>query len=94
MVSRVVPHDNLMAECEKIAKKICLLFPVGVNMTKVSVNRALEGMGFLSVISNNLELMIHFDISSEPEQDEFNKISDKQGLKTALNWRDDLFKDL
>ena len=94
MVNRVVPHDNLMAECEKIAKKICLLFPVGVNMTKVSVNRALEGMGFLSVISNNLELMIHFDISSEPEQDEFNKISDKQGLKAALNWRNARFKDL
>ncbi len=93
-VSRVVPHDNLMAECEKIAKKICLLSPVGVNMTKVSVNRALEGMGFLSAISNNLELMIHFDISSEPEQDEFNKISDKQGLKAALNWRDARFKDL
>jgi len=79
-----------MAECEKI----CLLSPVGVNMSKVSVNRALEGMGFLSAIGNNLELMIHFDISSEPEQDEFNKIGDKQGLKTALNWRDDLFKDL
>ena len=73
-VNRVVPHDNLMAECEKIAKKICLLSPVGVNMTKMSVNRALEGMGFLSAISNNLELMIHFDISSEPEQDEFNKL--------------------
>ena len=75
MVNRVVPHDNLMAECEKIAKKICLLFPVGVNMTKVSVNRALEGMRFLSVISNNLELMIHFDINSEPEQDEFNRLA-------------------
>jgi enoyl-CoA hydratase/carnithine racemase len=59
-----------------------------------TVNRALEGMGFLSAISNNLELMIHFDISSEPEQDEFNKISDKQGLKAALNWRDGRFKDL
>ena len=45
MVNRVVLHDNLMAKCEKIAKKICLLSPVGVNMSKVSVNRALEGMG-------------------------------------------------
>ena len=94
MVSRVVPHDDLMAECEKVAKKICLLSPIGVKMTKISVNRALEGMGFLSAINNNLELMIHFDISSDPEQDEFNKISDKQGLKAALNWPDARFKDL
>jgi len=94
MVSRAVPHDDLMAECEKVAKKICLLSPIGVKMTKASVNRALEGMGFLSAINNNLELMIHFDISSDPEQDEFNKISNKQGLKAALNWRDARFKDL
>ena len=94
MVSRVVPHDDLMAECEKVARKISLLSPTGVKMTKISVNRALEGMGFLSAINHNLELMTHFDITSDPEQDEFNTISHEQGLRAALNWRDARFKDL
>lgn len=94
MVSRVVPHDDLMSECEKVAKKICLLSPIGVKMTKASVNRALERMGLLSAINDNLESMIHFDISTDPEQDEFNTISHEQGLKAALNWRDARFKDL
>ena len=94
MVSRVVPHDDLMAECEKVARKISLLSPTGVKMTKISVNRALEGMGFLSAINHNLELMTHFDITSDPEQDEFNTISHEQGLSAALNWRDARFKDL
>ena len=67
---------------------------MGVKMTKMSVNRALEGMGLLSAINNNLELMIHFDISTDPEQDEFNTISHEQGLRAALNWRDARFKDL
>ena len=94
MVSRVVPHDDLMAECKKVARKISLLSPTGVKMTKISVNRALEGMGFLSAINHNLELMTHFDITSDPEQDEFNTISHEQGLRAALNWRDARFKDL
>ena len=63
-------------------------------MSKISVNRALEGMGFLSAIQNNLELMTHFDISATPEQEEFNAIRQSQGLKAALGWRDARFQDL
>ena len=94
LVSRVVEHDQLIPECELIAKKITLLSPLGVKMSKVSINRALEGMGFLSAIQNNLELMTHFDISSTPEQVEFNEIRQSKGLRAALNWRDARFKHL
>lgn len=94
LVSRVVPHDQLMAECERIAKKITLLSQVGVKMSKIAVNRALEGMGFLSAIQQNLELVTHFDISATPEQEEFNAIRQSEGLKAALNWRDARFQNL
>ena len=94
MVSRVVPHDELMTECEKVARKITLLSPMGVKMTKLSVNRALEGMGLLSAINHNLELMTHFDLSDDPEQKEFNTIRHERGLRAALDWRDARFKDL
>lgn len=94
LVSRVVAHDDLMAECERIARKICLISAVGVKMTKIAVNRALEGMGFLSAIQHNIELMTHFDTSVTPEQEEFNAIRREQGLRAALNWRDARFKDL
>ena len=94
LVNRVVPHDNLMAECEKVAKKICLLPQIGVKMTKESVNRAMEEMGFLSAVKHNLELMTLFDTNTSPEQEEFNAISESQGLRAALDWRDSRFKDL
>ena len=71
-----------------------MLSYVGVKMTKVSVNRALEGMGFLSTIQHNLELMTHFGISITPEQEEFNVIRQEQGLRAALDWRDARFKGL
>ena len=94
LVNRVVPHDQLMVECEKVARKITMLSEVGVKMTKISVNRALEGMGFLSSVQHNLELMTHFDISVTPEQEEFNTIRQEKSLRAALDWRDARFKDL
>ena len=63
-------------------------------MTKVAVNRALENMGFLNSVSQNLELMTIFDTSASPEQDEFNAVAAEQGLRAALNWRDARFKEL
>jgi len=94
LVNRVVPQDQLMAECERVARKITMLSEVGVKMTKISVNRALEGMGFLSSVQHNLELMTHFDISVTPEQKEFNIIRQEKNLRAALDWRDARFKDL
>ena len=94
MVSRVVPHDDLMQECEKVARKITLISRVGVKMTKISVNRALEAMGFLTAIQHNLELMTQFDISTDPEQQEFSAIRREHGLRAALDWRDARFRDL
>ncbi len=94
LVSRVVPHDDLLQECERIARKITLISEVGVKMTKIAVNRALEGMGFLTAIQHNLELMTHFDTSVTPEQTEFNSIRQERGLRAALDWRDARFREL
>ena len=92
LVNRGVPHDELMAECEKVAKKICLLPQLGVKLTKEAANRAMEEMGYLNAVRHNLELMTLFGTS--PEQKEFNAISEADGLRTALNWRDARFKAL
>ncbi len=94
MVSRVVPHDDLMAECEKVARKITLISRVGIKNTKISVNRALEAMGMLTAIQHNLELMTQFDISAEPEQQGFSEAVRDGGLRAGLAWRDARFKDL
>ena len=94
LVSRVVPHDQLMEECERVARKMCLMSQLGIKMSKIAVNRALENMGFLNAISQNLELMTIFDTSTSPEQEEFNAVAAEKGLRAALNWRDARFKEL
>jgi enoyl-CoA hydratase len=83
-----------MKECERVAGKISLLSQLGVKMTKIAVNRALEGMGFLSSLQHNLELMVHFEATLSPEQEEFNAIRQESGLRAALNWRDARFREL
>jgi enoyl-CoA hydratase/carnithine racemase len=93
MINRVVPHDQLMAECERTARKLMKIAQVGLKMNKIAVNRALEGMGFLQAIQHNLELVVHFDTSRTPEQAEFNRIRAEQGLRAALDWRDARFKE-
>ena len=94
MVNRVVPHDQLMPECERVARKITRISLVGVKMSKIAVNRALESMGFLTAVQQNLELVTHFDTSATPEQEEFNAIRREKGLRAALDWRDARFHDL
>jgi enoyl-CoA hydratase/carnithine racemase len=93
MINRVVPHEQLLAECERTARKLMKIAQVGLKMNKIAVNRALEGMGFLQAMQHNLELVVHFDTSRTPEQEEFNRIRAEEGLRAALDWRDARFKE-
>ncbi len=93
MINRVVPHDRLLAECERTARKLMKIAQVGLKMNKIAVNRALESMGFLQAIKHNLELVVHFDTSRTPEQEEFNRVRAAKGLRAALDWRDARFKE-
>jgi len=93
MINRVVPHEKLMEEAERMAKKLMLIAQVGLKYNKIAVNRAFEMMGFLNAIQHNMELTTMFDISPTEENAEFNRIRQEQGLRAALNWRDARFKE-
>src|SRR5947207_12066600 len=51
MINRVVPHDSLMAECERTARKLMKIAQVGLKFNKAAINRAFENMGFINSIS-------------------------------------------
>ena len=93
MVNRVVAHDDLIAECERVAHKIRNIPAIGIKTTKISVNRALESAGFLSALNHNLELMTQFDTAETPEHAEFARIRAEQGLRAALAWNRARFSD-
>jgi enoyl-CoA hydratase len=93
MINKVVPHEKLMAECERMARKLIKIARVGVKFNKIAINRAFENMGFLDSIYHNLELVVHFDTTKTEEQEAFNRIRKEKGLRAALDWRDALFKE-
>ena len=93
MINKVVPHDRLIAECEKMARKLINIARVGVKFNKIAINRAFENMGFLNSIYQNLELVTLFDTSRTEEQETFNQIRKEKGLRAALDWRDARFKE-
>ncbi len=93
MINKVVPHDQVMAECEKMARKLTKIARVGVKYNKIAINRAFENMGFLNSIAQNLDLVTMFDISRTEEQEAFNQIRKEKGLRAALDWRDARFKE-
>ena len=93
MVNRVVPHDALMPECERVAHKMRSIPAIGIKTTKLAINRALEAAGFLNALNHNLELMTQFDTADTPEQAEFARIRAADGLRAALEWSRSRFPD-
>ena len=93
MINRVVPHDQLMSECEKTARKLIKIARVGIKYNKAAINHAFENMGFLESIYQNLEFVVLFDTTRTDEHERFNKIRKEKGLRAALDWRDERFKD-
>ena len=93
MINKVVAHDQLIPECEKMARTLIKIAQVGVKYNKIAINRAFENMGFLNSIEQNLDLVTLFDTTRTEEQETFNQLRKDKGLRAALDWRDARFKD-
>ena len=50
MVAKVVPHDELLAEARRMAQRIALVPSYAVEMTKESLRRTYEIMGFRNAL--------------------------------------------
>ena len=99
--SESVPEDKLEARTEELANLIALTPTDLIMMTKRSINRQFEVMGFKTGIAASVDLLA---LSSFREQglyarrsesgeggDEFMRRAEQDGLKAALNWREDKY---
>ena len=91
LVNRVVPRTRLGEETLDLADRIAMLDPVGISLTKRSINRALEVAGFREALMANVDLDAIIESAEVPERREFNRIRAEQGLKAAIAWRDARF---
>ena len=92
LVNRVVPPDRLEEETLVLARRIAVLDPVAISLTKRSINRAWDAAGFRQALMANVDLDAVIEAAEVPERREFNRIREEQGLKDAIAWRDARFR--
>lgn len=92
LVNRVVPRDELDDATLALAEEIAKNEPFVVQTTKRAVNRAWDVAGFRAALAANVELDVMIETANLPARDEFRRITNEQGLKAAIAWRDARFR--
>jgi enoyl-CoA hydratase len=92
LVNRVVPRDRLDDATMELAEEIAKNEPFVVQTTKRAVNRAWDVAGFRAAMAANTELDVMIETANLPARDEFRRITQEQGLKAAIAWRDARFR--
>ncbi len=93
LVNRVVPRDELDAATLALAQEIAKNEPWVVQATKRSVNRAWEVAGFREAMEANVEIDVMIEAANLPARDDFRRITQEQGLKAAIAWRDARYRE-
>lgn len=93
MVNRVVPRDRLDETTLELAREIARNEPYVVQMTKRAVNQAWEAAGFRAALEANTEIDTMIETANLPARAEFRRITQEQGLKAAIAWRDAQHRD-
>src|SRR5687768_575894 len=93
LVNRVVPRDRLDEETLALAEEIAKNEPFVIQATKRAVNRAWDVAGFRSAMEANTQIDVTIESANLPARDEFRRITQEQGLKAAIAWRDARYRD-
>jgi enoyl-CoA hydratase len=92
MVNRVVPSERLTEATLDLANEIAKNEPFVIQTTKRAVNRAWDVAGFRAAMASNTELDVMIETANLPARDEFRRITQQEGLKAAIAWRDARFR--
>lgn len=91
MVAKVVPHDKLMAEANRMAERIARVPPESVQSTKQSLLRTYEIMGIVSALDYHRITDTTVITADIPEKNELLEIRASQGMRAFLEARDGWF---
>ncbi len=94
MVNHVVPDDKLMAFTYRFARKIAAIDPFAVRISKYTMNRAFDIMGFKTALQVNSDLMAIVNNEETDEIKWFKQTAKEKGFKDANSQRLMKFKTL
>jgi enoyl-CoA hydratase len=93
MINKVVPHDKLEEETYKLARRLLKIAPENLRLTKQAVNKTFELMGLKQALEYNVEVVTVMETTETEVRRTFNQIKKEKGLRAALDWRDDRFRE-
>jgi enoyl-CoA hydratase/carnithine racemase len=93
MVARVVPQEQLLGEAMRMARRISMVPPYAVRMTKDSLRRAYETMGFMNAqyLHKANDTLVLGSVGI-PEKDRLFGLMESGDMKAFLEARDGPFK--
>jgi enoyl-CoA hydratase len=91
MINRVVPAAELDAAALQLARQMAAIDPNLVKATKRAINRTLAAQGMLDALEAALAIDLAIEGEGSPDKAAFMEIVRRQGLKSALAWRDARF---
>ena len=92
LVNRVVPRDELDDATMALADEIAKNEPFVVRTMKASINLVWQIAGLRAALDANTELDVMIETANLPARDEFRRITQKEGLKAAIAWRDSRYR--
>lgn len=92
LVNRVVPRDELDEATMALADEIAKNEPFVVRTMKASINRVWQIAGLRAALDANTELDVMIETANLPARDEFRRITQEEGLKAAIAWRDSRYR--
>jgi enoyl-CoA hydratase len=91
LINRVVPADELEDHVDALVAKITPTPLAVLRYTKLGILRTYDAMGLSQAVAANLDLSAILNASDTPEQREFDAVAARDGLKAALEWRDERY---
>lgn len=91
LVNEVVAADDLRQTVLDLARRLAVVDPEVMSLTKQAVNAGWDAAGFRQALVTGLELGVEIETRRSPERVEFDRIAGQDGLREALRWRDARF---
>ncbi|WP_337659875.1 enoyl-CoA hydratase/isomerase family protein [Anderseniella sp. Alg231-50] len=93
LVNHVVPQGEGLDRAMQMAARIAALDDDAVRITKLAINKSLDAMGLREALAANLDLSVEIETLETPSRRMFKEISQRDGLKAALAWRETRFDE-
>ena len=93
MINRIAPRDELPAQALKYAKRLALISPEALAVTKLALNRGAEAAGLRNAINAGVDVVGPLYAAKTAAGEKFRAMVQTDGLGAALKARMNEFKE-